>query len=337
MSGEQVGVAVAGRTLTLSNLDKVLFPRDGFTKSEVIDYYGRISTVLLPHVADRVLTRLRFPDGVGTTAGAPARGGSTPPVLGAFYEKNAPAGTPDWVRRQQVRTSDGVVDYVVADEPATLVWLANLAALELHVPQWTVGSGTAGPDGILDLPGEHRRTGEPLADRVVVDLDPGDGVGLVEAARATLLVAERLATDGLVPVAQTSGSKGVQVYAAVRPSPNRDVWAYVKGLNAVLARTHPALFVASMALPQRVGRVYLDYQQNLAARNTVAPYSLRGRERPYVATPVTWDELGAVRRADDLRFTTADVLQRLDRFGDLATDLLLAEPPELPRSTDDPG
>ena len=323
---------MAGRTLTLSNLDKVLFPRDGFTKSEVIDYYARVSTVLLPHVADRVLTRLRFPGGVGAAPeSAASRGGSTPPAAGAFYEKNAPAGTPDWVRRQRVRTSDGVVDYVVADEPATLVWLANLAALELHVPQWSVASGTAGADGILDLPGEHRRAGEPLADRVVVDLDPGDGVGLVEAARATLLVAERLAADGLLPVAQTSGSKGVQVYAAVRPSPSRDVWAYVKGLNAVLARAHPALFVASMALPQRVGRIYLDYQQNLAARNTVAPYSLRGRERPYVATPVTWDELGAVRRADDLRFTTADVLQRVDRLGDLATDLLLAEPPELPR------
>lgn len=330
MSGE-VAVAVGGRTLTLSNLDKVLFAGDGFTKSEVIDYYARIGPVLLPYVADRALTRLRFPDGVLATPPAAARAGSTPPAPGAFYEKNAPAGTPDWVRRQRVRTSDGVVDYVLADEPATLVWLANLAALELHVPQWTVGSGARGADGVLDLPGEVPRSGDPLADRLVVDLDPGDGVGVVEAARAALIVAERLIADGLLPVAQTSGSKGVQLYAALKPCPSRDAWAYAKGLNAVMARQQPRLFAASMALPQRTGRVYLDYNQNLAARNTVGPYSLRGRERPYVATPVTWEELGAVEAPEDLRFTTTDVLERVDRLGDLAADLLLPDRPELPR------
>ena len=330
MSPDRVGVAVAGRTLTLTNLDKVLFPRAGFTKSEVIDYYVRIAPVLLPHIGDRVLTRLRFPDGVGTPPATPPRGGSTPPAPGAFYEKNAPAGTPEWVRRQRIGTSDGVIDYVLADEAATLVWLANLAALELHVPQWTVSSGTPGADGVLDLPGDGSRPGEPLTDRLVIDLDPGDGFGLAEAARAALIVAERLIRDGLLPVAQTSGSKGVQLYAAVAPCPSRDTWAYAKRLNTELAAAHPALFVAAMSLPQRTGRIYLDHQQNLAARNTVAPYSLRGREQPYVATPVSWEELGAVSGLADLRFTTAQVLDRVERLGDLSADLLIADRPAVP-------
>src|SRR5215204_3824676 len=153
---------VGDRTLTLTNLNKVLYPRVGFTKAEVIDYYLRIAPVMLPHIRDRVMTRLRFPDGVG-------------PDRFSFYEKNAPMGTPDWVRRVNVSTSDGIIDYVVADDEATIVWLANLAALEMHVPQWTIGSATL-VDNIISLPELRPRTGEPLADRVVVDLDPGAGM-----------------------------------------------------------------------------------------------------------------------------------------------------------------
>ena len=309
---------VGDRTLSLSNLDKVLYPSVGYTKAEVIHYYVQIAPVILPHIRDRAITRLRFPDGVGEDRFS-------------FYEKNAPMGTPDWVRRVTVGTSDGLIDYVLAEEAATVVWLANLAALELHVPQWTVASATPGPDGVVDLPEAEPRPGEPLANRVVVDLDPGAGMTIVETAKAGLILAERLFSDGLLPVAQTSGSKGIQLYAALQPCRSRDAWAYVKRLNASLSKTYPDFFIATMSVEQRAGRIYVDYNQNLAARNTIAPYSMRGRAVPSVATPVTWDELGGVRGPDDLRFTPEQVLERVAEHGDLAADLLLDDPPDLPR------
>lgn len=320
MAPSEVVTRVGNRTLSLSNLDKVLYPATGYTKAEVINYYLQIAPVMLPYIADRAITRLRFPDGV-----APGR---TP-----FYEKNAPMGTPGWVRRVRIGTSDGTIDYVVADDDATVVWLANLAALELHVPQWTVRSGRPDADGVIDLPDADPRAGEPLADRVVVDLDPGAGMTIVESARAALMVAARMAEDGLIPVAQTSGSKGIQVYAALQPCRSRDAWAYVKTLNASLSRGYPDFFIAAMSVEQRAGRIYVDYNQNLAARNTIAPYSMRGRELPAVATPVTWDELGAVRSPADLRFSPEDVLARVAEHGDLAADLLTPDPPPLPATT----
>ena len=325
---------MGNRTLSLSNLDKVLYPATGYTKSEVINYYLQIAPVMLPHIDDRAMTRLRYPNGVPLASGRPERGGSTPPPTGAFYEKNAPGGTPPWVPHQRVGTSDGVIDYIVVGEPAALVWLANLAALELHTPQWTISSGTPDADGVLDLPGDEPRSGEPLANRVVVDLDPGAGMTIVESARAALIVAARMAEDGLIPVAQSSGSKGVQVYAALQPCRSRDAWAYVKAMNAALARAYPDFFIAAMSVEQRAGRIYVDYNQNLAARNTIAPYSMRGRERPTVATPITWDELGAVRGLDDLRFSPEDVLARVAEHGDLAADLLSSDPPPLPAGAD---
>jgi bifunctional non-homologous end joining protein LigD len=315
-AADEIVTRVGGRTLTLTNLDKVLYPSVGFTKAEVIDYYLRIAPVMLPHVRDRVMTRLRFPDGVG-------------PDRFSFYEKNAPLGTPEWVRRVNVSTSDGIIDYVVADDEAAIVWLANLAALEMHVPQWTVSS--ADPvNGVISLPEHEPRPGEPLANRVVVDLDPGAGMTIVESARAALIVAARLAEDGLIPIAQTSGSKGIQVYAAIAPSRSRTAWAYVRRLNTSLHKAQPDFFVAAMSVAQRAGRIYVDYNQNLAARNTIAPYSMRGRERPAVATPVTWEELGSVRGPDDLQFSPDEVLTRLAEHGDLAADLLTSDAPSLP-------
>jgi bifunctional non-homologous end joining protein LigD len=310
---------VGGRTLTLTNLDKVLYPSVGFSKAEVIDYYLRIAPVMLPHIRDRAMTRLRFPDGVG-------------PDRVPFYEKNAPMGTPDWVRRVKVNTSDGIIDYIVADDEAAVVWLANLAALEMHVPQWTVSSAT--PEaGIISLPELEPHAGEPLANRVVVDLDPGAGMTIVDSARAALIVAARLAEDGMLPIAQTSGSKGIQVYAAIAPTRSKSAWGYVKQINASLHKAQPDFFVATMSVEQRAGRIYVDYNQNLAARNTIAPYSMRGRERPAVATPVTWEELGSVRGPDDLRFTPEDVLARVADHGDLAADLLTLNAPALPAET----
>jgi bifunctional non-homologous end joining protein LigD len=264
---------------------------------------------------DRALTRVRFPDGVAGPS---------------FYEKNAPAGMPEWVRTETILTSDGPVRYVVADEPATVVWLANLAALELHVPQWRIDTldTTSRRSGALER-------GEPLADRVVVDLDPGAGMTIVEVARAALIAAERLAADGLVPVPQTSGSKGIQVYAAIAPTPSRQAWAYVKQLNVTLHRRQPDFFVSSMSIAERAHRIYIDYNQNLAARNTIAPYSMRGRERPSVATPLTWEEVAATSRPEQLRFSPEDVLARVAEHGDLAADLLHPERPELPPSSED--
>jgi bifunctional non-homologous end joining protein LigD len=210
-----------------------------------------------------------------------------------------------------------------------VVWLANLAALEMHVPQWTVSSATP-EDGIISLPELEPHAGEPLANRVVVDLDPGAGMTIVDSARAALIVGARLAEDGMLPIAQTSGSKGIQVYAAIAPTRSKSAWGYVKQLNASLHKAQPDFFVATMSVEQRAGRIYVDYNQNLAARNTIAPYSMRGRERPAVATPVTWEELGSVRGPDDLRFTPEDVLVRVAEYGDLAADLLHPDATQLP-------
>lgn len=316
-TADGIRTRVAGRELSVVNLDKVMYPATGYTKAEVISYYSQVAEVLLPHIADRPLTRVRFPDGVAGPS---------------FYEKNAPAGTPAWVRTERILTSDGPVTYVVADEPAAVVWLANLAALELHVPQWRIGTldAHARRQGALER-------GEPLADRVVVDLDPGAGTTILDTARAALIAAERLAGDGLLPVPQTSGSKGIQVYAAIAPTPSRRVWAYAKRLNTELHRRQPDFFVSSMSIAEREGRIYVDHNQNLAARNTIAPYSLRGRERPSVATPLTWDEVAAVAHPDGLRFSPEDVLERLAEHGDLAADLLLPGPPDLPLVSDDAG
>jgi bifunctional non-homologous end joining protein LigD len=310
-----VVTSVGGRVLTLTNLDKVIYPATGYAKAEVINYYLQIAPVLLPHITDRVITRVRFPDGVDSAS---------------FYEKNAPMGSPDWVRTVRIGTSDGIVNYVVADDAATVVWLANLAALEIHVPQWVLRGAIPNDEGVIDLPEDEPRPGEPLADRVVVDLDPGEGMTIVDTARAALIVAARLADDGMIPVPQTSGSKGMQIYAAVEPCRAKDVWSYVKQLNVSMHRAQPNFFVSAMSIAQRAGRIYVDYNQDLAARNTIAPYSLRGRTVPAVATPVTWDEVAAVRRPDDLRFSPEDVVQRVLDHGDVAADLLLADRPPLP-------
>ena len=284
---ERVTVAVQGRNLTLSNLDKVLFPQPGFTKGEVIDYYTRAAEVMLPHLAGRAVTVVRYPNGVEAHS---------------FFEKNAPKSTPDWVRTVTLPVPGSskdreTIDYMVVEELATLVYLANLAALELHTHQWAVDDeGRARP-----------------ADQLVVDLDPGPPAGLPECARIALLLREALVADGFTPVVKTSGSKGMQMSAPVEPTDSQVVSDYVKSLAQRL-EADDDLVISSMTRALRPGKVFLDWSQNSAAKTTVTPYSLRARAGATVSTPLGWDEVEA---GGLHQFDTAAVLERVARWGDL--------------------
>jgi len=286
----EVQVDVEGRTLTLVNLDKVMYPRTGTTKAEVLQYYAQIAPKLLPVLADRAVTRIRWPHGTGE---------------GSFFEKNIPGGTPSWVRVVTVPTSgsrtkskeEGELRFPVVDSLATLTWMVNLAALELHVHQWTVDA-----DGRPENP-----------NRLVIDLDPGEPAGLMECSQAALLVRERLASDGLDAWAVTSGSKGIHLYADLDASRTSDeVRDFAKGIAEELESAHPKLVVSQMAKARRGGKVFFDWSQNVGAKTTIAPYSLRGREFPTVAAPRTWDEIEAGAEdplgLEQLRFT--EVLER---------------------------
>jgi bifunctional non-homologous end joining protein LigD len=299
-SGEEVRVEVEGRTLKLSNLDKVLYPRTGTTKGEVLNYYAQVAPVLLPLLKDRPVTRVRWPNGVEKAR---------------FFEKNAPAGTPRWVRTADVPTTgsrgesrhgDRLV-FPIIDDLATLTWAANLAALELHVHQWTV-----------------TRQGKPRgADRIVIDLDPGEGAGLHECCRVALLVRDKLAERKLDTRPVTSGSKGMHLYAQLpRRRDSDDASAVAKEIAEQLQTEHPKLVTATMTKARRSGKVFLDWSQNAGSKTTVSPYSLRGVERPWVATPVSWDEVdeGAEDPLGLEQFRYDEVLARVAEKGDLFTD-----------------
>jgi bifunctional non-homologous end joining protein LigD len=287
-------VSIDGHQFTLKRLDKVLYPEAGTTKAEVLDYYARIAPVLLPQLADRPVTRIRWPDGTDSTP---------------FFEKNVPSYAPAWLRTVKLPTPGSsrnreTLVFPVLRETADLIWLANLAALELHVPQWTVG-----PRGGVRNPS-----------RLVIDLDPGPPAGLAECAEAAHLIADRLAEDGLESFPVTSGSKGLQLYASLDGSqPAEVVIGYAKRLAESLARSHPRLMVSNMTKALRVGKVLLDWSQNNPAKTTICPYSLRGRARPWVAAPRTWQELAAPGLS---QLDSAEVLRRVQAEGDLAAGLL---------------
>ncbi|GIJ76067.1 bifunctional non-homologous end joining protein LigD [Micromonospora phaseoli] len=300
MPADRFPVEVQGRTLELSNLDKVLYPKAGFTKGEVIDYYTRVAPVLLPHLHDRALTRIRYPNGV--------EGNS-------FFEKNAPAATPSWVRVETLPAPGSTkgretIDYVVADDLPTLVWLANLAALELHTPQWTIG---AHPD------------------LMVVDLDPGAPASLRQCCQVALLLRDRLAVDGIDAYPKTSGKKGMQLCCPIAGAqPADEVSAYARRIAQDLEREHPKLTVSKMAKNLRPGKVFIDWSQNNAAKTTVSPYSLRAQQVPSVSTPLTWDEVAAGaagQRPSTRPFTAGEVLDRIEQHGDLLAPLLHGGPP----------
>jgi bifunctional non-homologous end joining protein LigD len=284
----KVPVEVEGRKLVLSNLDKVLYPKAGFTKAQVIDYYQRIAPVLLPHIADRPVTIKRYPDGVDGKF---------------FFQKNAPAGRPDWVPTARLPSPGSTkardtIEYVLGGDLPTLIWAANLAALELHVPMWRY------PD-----------VGEP--DLLVFDLDPGPPATIVECSAVATLLRPLLADLKLKPMAKTSGSKGMQLYAPLSKMSSDDASAMAKELAERLERDEPELVVSRMTKAVRPGKVLIDWSQNNAAKTTVAPYSLRARERPTVSTPVTWEEVESCKRPADLTFTADDVLARVASSGDL--------------------
>ncbi|HEX4727316.1 MAG TPA: non-homologous end-joining DNA ligase [Jatrophihabitans sp.] len=294
-------VRVDGRQLALKRLDKVLYPESGTTKAEVLDYYARIAPVLLRYLADRPVTRIRWPDGVQTKP---------------FFEKNIPVHTPSWLRTVVLPTPGSsrnleTLRFPLISDTAGLIWAANLAALELHVPQWTVG-----PRGGVHNP-----------NRLVIDLDPGAPAGLPECAQAANLIAERLADDGLTAVPVTSGSKGLQLYAALDGSNSPEaVLHYAKALAESVAKQHPKLLVAKMAKVLRGGKVFLDWSQNNAAKTTICPYSVRGRARPWVAAPRSWDELAG---GDLVQLEISEVLERVAEQGDLA-ETLFDQPGRLP-------
>ncbi len=290
----KVTVEVAGRRLAVSNLDKVLFPATETTKGEVLAYYARIAPVLLPHLARRPVTRIRFPEGVEGLS---------------FFEKNLPSGAPAWLPRVTVRTTSDALTYPLVTGLDALTYLVNLASLELHVPQWQVDA-----DG-MPLP----------PDRLVVDLDPGPGAGLRECSQVALLVRERLERIGLTPVPVTSGSKGMQVYAALPGShSSEDMSALTQAMAQELTAAHPELVVWRMTKSLRPGKVFLDWSQNAAAKTTISPYSLRAKVAPFVATPRRWTEVqeGAAREDGLVQETWEQALRRVERFGDLAAALL---------------
>jgi len=299
---QSLSVSVDGQRLQVSNLDKVMYPATETTKGEVLHYYATVAPVLLPHLAGRPVTRIRWPHG---TAGP------------SFFEKNLPSGAPSWLPSVTLPStgsragdqSRDTISYPLVDDTAALTYLANLASLELHVPQWRVDE-----------------EGRPLPpDRLVIDLDPGSPAGLHECARLALAVRERLTGMGLASAPVTSGSKGMQLYAALPGDQDADeIRDVAREIAQDLTRAEPGLVVWKMTKSLRPGKVLLDWSQNTAAKTTIAPYSLRGKEAPFVAAPRTWQEVeaGAERPGRLEQLQMDEVQRRVSRDGDLCEQLL---------------
>ena len=288
--GAVTRVEVGGRTMRLSSLDKVMYPATETTKGEILSYYARAGETVLAHLAGRPVTRVRFPHGVEDMS---------------FFEKNLPSGAPSWLPRVQV--SD--VTYPLVEDLAQLTYLVNLNSIELHVPQWRV-----------DEDGERLNP-----DRLVIDLDPGKPAGLHECARVALLLRERLGGLGLDLYPVTSGSKGMQLYARLGGDLTSDqVRDLAQQLAQEMTQKHPDLVLWKMTKTLRPGKVFLDWSQNVAAKTTICPYSMRGREDPWVAAPRTWDEVEAGAEDPDslVQLDHTEVLARLEADGDLLADLL---------------
>ena len=276
-------VEIEGRSLTLTNLDKALYPT-GFTKGQIIDYYVRIAPMILPHLAGRNVTMIRYPNGVDRDH---------------FFAKNIPSHAPEWMERVELRDNT----YIVCRDLPTLVFMANLAGIELHVPM-------------------HRAADDSwMPDRIVFDLDPGPGAGIAECCEVAILIRDLLAPLGLAMRAKTSGSKGLQLYALpAEPMPyegTTGTTALAKRVAEGLEVAHPQLVVSKQTKELRPGKVLIDWSQNVSAKTTVCAYSLRARSDATVSTPVTWDELEMASTTGALRFTYDEVLARVESMGDL--------------------
>lgn len=286
-------VTVGTRRLSLSNLEKVLYPAAGFSKGEVLDYYARISPWLLPHLRDRPLTLKRYPNGVEGPS---------------FYEKRCPSHRPAWVKTFTVhQRHQAPIPFTLANDLPTLIWVANLASIELH-------------PSLSKVPQLDRPT------MVVFDLDPGAPAGALECCEVALRVRELLRDLGLESVVKTSGSKGLQVYAALNtPASYGETKPFARAVAELLEREWPQRVVSRMAKSLRVGKVLVDWSQNDPQKTTVCVYSLRARERPTVSGPVTWAEVArAVERRDarPLFFEAKEAVERCRRMGDLFEPLL---------------
>ncbi|WP_327070352.1 non-homologous end-joining DNA ligase [Kitasatospora sp. NBC_01302] len=272
---------VAGRRLRLTHLDRVLYPRTGYTKAAVLRYYTLVAPAMLPQLAGRPASFLRLPEGVEGQH---------------FWAKRVPPGAPAWVTALEVRhRQETMRQAVVADLP-TLLWAANLGCLEFHVPQWR-----AEPD---------------THDRLIIDLDPGEGTSVVECCRVALAARELLAADGLDCWPKTTGSKGLHLSVPLVPAPAERVRHYARDLAGRLRRALPELVVDQMTKRLRTGRVFVDWSQNNSAKTTVAAYSLRARPEPTVSAPLDWREVTECRRPEQLVFTADQVVARLTGTGD---------------------
>ncbi len=278
-----------GRNLRLTNLDKPLYPSTGFTKGEVIDYYARVAAVMVPHLAGRALTLRRFPEGVDA---------------GSFFEKRCPEHRPDWVHTAPVWVDRraGEIDFCVCDDRPTLVWLAQLAALELH-PSLSLA----------------KRPERPTV--LAFDLDPGAPADVVDCARVALRLRELLGDLDIECFAKTSGSKGMQVYAPLNSAIDYETTKpYAQAIARLLEKQTPEAVVSRMAKELRRGKVFVDWSQNHIKKTTIAVYSLRARERPTASTPVSWDEVAeAAERGNPalLSFEAGEVIERVEDRGDL--------------------
>jgi bifunctional non-homologous end joining protein LigD len=297
---KRLQVEIDGHTLSLSNLDKVLYPEAGFTKGHVIDYYTRVAPYVLGHLRGRPLTLKRYPDGVDGPY---------------FYEKQCPSHRPEWVRTAAVysRSNARTIDFCLAEDLPTLVWLANLADLELHTSLAMAAKVT-----------------EPTI--LAFDLDPGEPASIVECAEVALELRRAFEHLGMEAFPKTSGSKGMQVYVPLN-TPGvtyRDTKTFALQIAQLLERRMPKLVVSDMKKSVRKGRVFVDWSQNDEHKTTVSVYSLRARPQPTVSTPLRWEEVEAVlesRNPGDLVFSSADVLERTAEHGDLFAGVLELEQP----------
>jgi bifunctional non-homologous end joining protein LigD len=303
-------IEVQGKQLKLSNLEKVLYPATGFTKQQVIDYYVRIAPAILPHLAGRALTRKRYPNGVDAEF---------------FYEKNAPMHRPDWVKTAPIWSEGNhrTVHYILANDLPTLVWLANLAAIELH-PSLALAKDITCPT------------------MMVFDLDPGPPATIVQCCQVGLWLREIFEHFNLQSFPKTSGSKGLQIYVPLNTPTSYDVTkTFAHALAQLLEQQHPEMVVSDMKKQLRTGKVLVDWSQNDEHKTTVSIYSLRARERPTVSTPVSWEEVENTLKkkdADKLVFEAKQTVARVEKLGDLFAPVLTVKQklPDLKKVGADP-